>query len=130
MLTASTLVIVLSFLLAVRSDQRVEFRFLRGRALPDTCLTRTVLHIPCPGCGLTRSYIFLAQGDWNASWQMHKLGWLLALATLFQIPYRSYILLTGHTAPIGVVWPKRFGNLILVLLIVHGVIRAVFHFWS
>jgi hypothetical protein len=58
--------------------------------VPPLCASRTWFGVPCPGCGLTRSFIHLAHGRWQASWQAHRLGWLLALLVLLQIPYRLY----------------------------------------
>src|SRR5262249_21261909 len=58
-------VVALAFLLRVRSDQRVEFRGLPGVALPHVCAARVWLGLSCPGCGLTRSVISVAEGDWH-----------------------------------------------------------------
>jgi len=33
--------------------------------------------IPCPGCGLTRSWVSVAHGDFAASLGFHRLGWLV-----------------------------------------------------
>jgi len=92
MLFISTTVCLLSFLLAVRPDQKVELFFLPGWAAPETCFTRTTFGTDCPGCGLTRSFIYLANGDLPASLAVNRIGWLFALATAIQIPYRSFLL--------------------------------------
>jgi hypothetical protein len=46
------------------------------------------LGIRCPACGLTRSIIHLAEGNWRASWHSHRLGGLVAVVFAVQIPYR------------------------------------------
>jgi hypothetical protein len=38
------------------------------------CLWRTLLHIPCPGCGLTRSIKALWHGELIQSFRYHPLG--------------------------------------------------------
>jgi hypothetical protein len=122
-------IVLLSCLLVVRPDQRMEFGFLPGIPLPDTCLSRTVLHIPCPGCGLTRSFVYLAHGQWNASWNVHKLGWLLALVVVMQIPYRAFALVKRDPAPMGRIWPARLLILLAVLLIINGLARLLSELW-
>ena len=42
--------------------------------------------IDCPGCGLTRSFIHTANGDWGAAWRMHSLGLVLFGYVLLQLP--------------------------------------------
>lgn len=97
MLVFSSLAIVLSFALFIRSDGRVALRGVAGHPIPETCLAKTLFHIDCPGCGLTRSFISLARADWSGAWNYNHVGWLLALACVMQIPYRTWCLTTGRT---------------------------------
>ena len=90
MLRLSLLALGLACLLQVRSDQRVEFRWGLAGPLPESCGSRIFLGVECPGCGLTRSFIYLSQGQWTAAWKVNRVGWLLAFATALQIPYRLY----------------------------------------
>lgn len=46
------------------------------------CPLRAVTGIPCPGCGMTRAYLSLLRGDWQAAWQYHPLFWLVPAALL------------------------------------------------
>jgi len=78
----------LCLLLEVRSDERVGLPGPAALRLPPLCLPREWFGITCPGCGLTRSFIHLAHGDWDASVQAHPVGWVLAAALFLQIPYR------------------------------------------
>jgi Protein of unknown function (DUF2752) len=81
-------VVAAALLLDVRSDDRVALAALPSHPLPQTCGCQAVLGIPCPCCGLTRSFVHLAHGRWMQSWHAHRLGWLLAGALLIQFPYR------------------------------------------
>jgi hypothetical protein len=91
MLVLASAVVVAAFLLQVNPDgERVALRNLPDAKVPPTCMSRELLGVRCPGCGLTRSFIFLAHGDWESSWRSHRLGWLLAAATLAQVPYRLH----------------------------------------
>jgi len=46
---------------------------------------RNVTGRPCPGCGLTRSWVALARGDIAASFRFHRLGWLTMLYAVAQV---------------------------------------------
>ena len=97
MLVISLFVIALSFALFVRADGRVALRGLGQYPMPETCLSHTLFGIDCPACGLTRSFIELARGDWSASLSYHRLGWMMALAVLLQVPYRGLCLMTSRS---------------------------------
>jgi hypothetical protein len=117
MLIICTIVVVLSVILQVPSDHAVTVYGMPRIPLPQTCMSRAWFGIDCPGCGLTRSFICLAHGDWQRAWQFHRLGWLLALAVLLQFPYRLYALRRNEMAPLGHRFPKYFGYLLIALLI-------------
>jgi hypothetical protein len=82
-------VAVTALLLQVLPDgQHVAVRGLARYPMPHVCTARTWLGFKCPGCGLTRSIIHLARGDWRASLRAHRLGWMMAAVLAFQVPYR------------------------------------------
>ena len=71
--------VALAFLVDVDDHLNVgEFR------LPGLCTFRNVTGLPCAGCGLTRSWVVLAQGDPAASVTYHRLGWVLMLYVVLQ----------------------------------------------
>jgi hypothetical protein len=105
---ASALVLVLALILEVRPDGRVAVRGLPGISLPQTCFSRSLWGVKCPGCGLTRSVIHLVQGDWRASWHDHRLGALLACVIALQLPYR----LLALRRPEEPLIPLRLQNLL------------------
>ena len=88
-------------------------------------MSRTLLGVRCPGCGLTRSFIHLAEGDWRAAWQCHRLGGLLAAVIIFQIPYRLLALRRPETAPISSRWQSGLGIVLIALLIVNWLADVV-----
>jgi hypothetical protein len=45
----------------------------------SVCWSRRFLHLPCPGCGLTRAFAHLAKGEWSAAVADHPLAPVLAL---------------------------------------------------
>lgn len=58
--------------------------------LPDSCTSRRMLGVDCPGCGLTRSFVRLAHGDPLGAWAFHPVGPLLFAFIAAQIPYRLW----------------------------------------
>jgi hypothetical protein len=116
-LTAATLALALAFLLQVRPDDRVAFRGLPSYPLPHSCATRAWFGLDCPACGLTRSLIHASRGDWAAANRSHRLGIVMAVFLLVQIPYRLYGLRRRDPAPIGRVAPSLLGYAMIAALI-------------
>ena len=90
-LILSVLVLLAAFLLDVE-ETRVRLAVWPNWLLPESCLSRSLAGLDCPGCGLTRSFVYLAQGDVTGSLASNRVGWLLALATVSQIPIRLWSL--------------------------------------
>ena len=67
MLLISTAVVILSFTLHVRPDQRVELRRLPDCPAPEMCAWRVWAGLDCPACGLTRGFVRLVEGDCSAA---------------------------------------------------------------
>ena len=117
MLCVASAVVVLSFLLQVQPDERVAFVGLDNYPLPHTCVSRSLFGWSCPGCGLTRSFIHFAHGEWRASFQSHRVGWVLLLAILCQFPYRILSLRHPGTEYLGGRFLKLTGYTLIALLI-------------
>ncbi|HUG92939.1 MAG TPA: DUF2752 domain-containing protein [Planctomycetaceae bacterium] len=117
MLLGAAAAIAGAFALTARSDGRVALWCLPGAPLPHSCASRAVWGADCAGCGLTRSFIYLAKGDLKASWRMHRLGWLMAIAVIGQVPYRLAALRRADGRPLGNWFPRAFGFMLVVLLI-------------
>jgi hypothetical protein len=124
-LAASLIVLLLSFAMVEVPGGRVAVRGLTAYPLPPSCVSRTLLGLNCPGCGLTRSFIHLAEGDWAASWRCHRLGGLLAAVLILQVPYRL-VALRRHGRPlIPTRWQGRLGLALIALLIVNWLADVV-----
>lgn len=52
--------------------------------LPTACAFRRTTGTPCPGCGLTRSWVALGRGAGTESLAFHRLGWLVMLYVALQ----------------------------------------------
>lgn len=117
MLTLSLFVILAAFSLRTLNTGKVQITWLPQLPIPELCGSRLWFDTSCPGCGLTRSFIALAEGDVSTSLQMNRIGWIMALALLAQIPYRIYMLNQPPRDVIDLAWPRWFGLFLIVLLI-------------
>lgn len=121
MLLASSAILLLAISLRTRADQRVEFAWLPNWPMPETCASRGMFNVECPGCGLTRSFIALAAGDLADAWRMNRAGWLLAVAVLCQFPYRlatiRQLKLRGFPEPLPA-WLKTGSSWTLIAAVI------------
>jgi hypothetical protein len=122
MLVISCLVIAASFVLRVQSGEQVGLCGAAHLVLPPLCLAREWFGVCCPGCGLTRSFIHLAHADWRASWESHRLGWLLAGLVVLQIPYRIHGLCRPQRALLPARVRKGIGYGLIGLLVLNWLI--------
>ena len=81
---------LLALSMKVPDGERVCFRSLPDYPLPTLCFSRRLLGVDCPGCGLTRSVIYLMHGRWAESLEIHRLGWFVFLIIVSQVPYRIW----------------------------------------
>ena len=56
--------------------------------IPETCASRRILGVSCPGCGLTRSFVFTARGELRQAVKANAMGPMLFCLCWLQIPYR------------------------------------------
>jgi hypothetical protein len=83
-------IIVLALVLNVSGDgDSVSLTADGSYTLPPTCMLRATTGLPCPSCGLTRSFIAMAHLDIAAAWHLHHVGPGLFLFVLLQLPYRT-----------------------------------------
>lgn len=119
MLFISIGVLVVSLLLQVDANQHVHTSGFGNIPLPKLCLSKELFGVDCPGCGLTRSFVYLAHGDWHNAWKMHRLGWLLFISLLLQIPYRVQALWSKGGSIVPLAWAKFYGTVLIALLILN-----------
>ncbi|MHB1560181.1 MAG: DUF2752 domain-containing protein [Isosphaeraceae bacterium] len=124
-LVASCLAIVAAFAMVEVSGGRVAFRGFTGYPLPHACASRAILGWKCPGCGLTRSVLHLARGDWRSSWRSHRLGMLMAAAIVAQVPYRMLALRHPGRPPIPAGWMSAGGLALIALLLLNWLAEVV-----
>jgi hypothetical protein len=125
MLAIACVVWVLAFLLVEVPGGRIAVRGIPWFPLPETCTSRTWLGVKCPGCGLTRSIIHMAEGDWRASWHAHRLGILMCLVIAFQVPYRLLSIRRPERPLIAARWQAVLGYALIALLVANWLVEVV-----
>ncbi len=53
----------------------------------STCSFHATTGIPCPGCGMTRSFACISHGYFKKAWDYHPFGFLLYSIMLFFLVY-------------------------------------------
>ena len=81
-------VIGTSFLLRSEGQESV---FLPGakQAMPEMCASRRIFGLPCPGCGLTRSFVSISHGQLSRAWNFNPVSFLLYPFIFVQIPWNA-----------------------------------------
>ena len=83
----------------------------------STCAFRNTFGIPCPGCGLTRSFIAVSHGDFAAAIRSHPLGIIIYCCMLiYMIKWateallrRRFLAQLEEKTSVPVLWTLIFG---------------------
>ncbi len=94
-LGAALLILGASAALRVRGQRQVVVPVV-NQPLPGVCTFKRLTGYDCPGCGLTRSVISVAHGQWWNALVFNPAGFVFFALIAFQIPYRTYQLLRIH----------------------------------
>lgn len=119
MLVIAVLAIGASFLLSPPDETSSDAIRFGSVSLPALCVSREWFGTTCPGCGLTRSFVHLAHGDWDASRRAHALGWVVAFLVLAQVPYRLHALLRPGHLLISRRTGQALGYGLICMLVIH-----------
>jgi hypothetical protein len=95
--------------------------------LPTICPLKTLAALPCPGCGMTRSLVFSAHGEWAQAFQFHPLGpaaygalWLALIIGVLLPRFKSrpvsprwiFLLSGAGAASLGIAWLVRLAGVL------------------
>lgn len=122
MLALPLAVVAAAAMLEVLPNERVAIRGLPAYPLPHLCMSRAMFDVSCPGCGLTRCFVHMTHGEWQAAWKVHQLGWLIASLVIAQLPYRALIL-AGWIQPISARAAQWLAFVVVGLLIASWALR-------
>jgi len=91
-------VMVMSFAMNVTGTR---FVYLPGvpLPLPESCTTKLMLGIECPGCGMTRAFISISNGQFARAWRFNPASFVAYFFVAIQLPWQliqMYRLWTGR----------------------------------
>ena len=111
-------VIGTSFLLRSEGQESV---FLPGakQAMPELCAARRIFGLPCPGCGLTRSFVSISHGQLARAWSFNPVSFLLYPFIFVQIPWHAmqYLLIRKRGYGMQLPYVHLFPIVIAVVLL-------------
>ena len=99
-------IIAAAALLSVPDAGQVSLPMELG-TLPVLCPVKLLTSVNCAGCGLTRSFVCIAHGEWNRAWHFHPAGFVIFLSVASQIPYRVFLLRCLRRRQIAPRWLLR-----------------------
>ncbi len=105
--------------------------FYHPQAAPQQtlCGFKTVLGLPCPGCGLTRSFCALAKGELLAAFSFNLLGPFLFFFTL-SYWLTSILSCLGYDKPFtsytNSIYQTRFPQITLAIFVAYGLLRIIY----
>ncbi|MEW6347511.1 MAG: DUF2752 domain-containing protein [Thermodesulfobacteriota bacterium] len=58
--------------------------------VPESCPSKLLWGLPCPGCGLTRSFVAMSRGEVLRAHSFNAVGPVLFVLCVLQVPYRVW----------------------------------------
>ncbi len=124
---ASLAVVGTASLLDIRGERRVQLPG-EGWTVPELCTYHRLTGYDCPGCGMTRSFISMAHGQWQRAWHYHPFGSILFLYIAAQIPFHIWQILRqrwGRTLLRVEPWHSRLVIAFLILFLGFAIWRLL-----
>ena len=96
---------------------------------PSVCMSKNLLNVSCPGCGMTRSVTSTAHGDFKAAFKFHAFGpFILGVGAIAWILLAAGLVTNKNLLPDLNSRGVTFGIVgWLVLLILYWIVRLILH---
>ena len=82
-------VIVCSFVMTSEGKTAVRIPGVPFQ-MPETCMSKRMWGVDCPGCGLTRSFISMSHAQFSRAFSFNAAGPIVYLFVLIQIPWHAF----------------------------------------
>lgn len=98
----------------------------KGHRVPFlVCPLRHLTGIPCPTCGMTRSFMAVTRGDWSQALTQHLFGPILFAGLLITTVHIAIELFTGHK--LQAFYNQALSNHKILILILSIVMVLSYH---
>lgn len=89
------------------------------------CPFKMTTGFPCPGCGITKSLVYLYQGDFYKSISYHVLGPFVIAFCLLSVAVLSLEIITKREYLNGIMYNKKLAYSLGFFLITYHIIRLI-----
>ncbi len=89
------------------------------------CPFKMLTGFPCPGCGITKSLVFLYAGNWKASFQFHLFGPMVWIGAFMIFCWMLLELFTGNTYRPVLFYNAKLAYALAILLAGYHLIRLI-----
>ena len=92
-----------------------------------TCPFKKITHIPCPGCGMTRSFHLLLKGDWYSALQYNILSIPLFIFIIISIVYLTFDIIKNQINYLSFLdkTSRKYGMVILLGILLWWIYNIV-----
>lgn len=120
-------VVFFSTLLMIAAFSSVHFGrvTLFGYTIPSLCMFHNITGFDCPGCGITRSFIYALHGQWQNSYLMHIWGIPLAAIVAFQVPYHLWRATGGDIPKFHPTFTRWLRKFVIISIVLPWAIKTV-----
>ena len=123
---AALFIIVMSFAMSVAGT---KFVYLPGALLPmpESCTSKMLLGIDCPGCGMTRAFISISHGQFVHAWNFNPASFVAYLFVAVQLPWQILQMwrIWQRRPPIDNLWIYFLPVVMVVAMISQWLVRIV-----
>src|SRR5262245_54007376 len=98
---------------------------LFGYTIPSLCMFHNITGFDCPGCGITRSFIYALHGQWYISYLMHLWGIPLAAIVIFQVPYHLWRATGGGPFHVSARISRWIRIFVVISIVVPWIVKTI-----
>ena len=89
------------------------------------CPFKMATGFPCPGCGITKSFLSIYQKKWEQAFHYHLFGPFVFLFLVVFIVFTSVEVCNKKELFFGSIFPKKIGLFLGVFLMIYHAIRII-----